>query len=92
MRWKEGEHNPIPMISFILYLDSPFSSINSVCALLPPEICGRREGWEGGKEGRKGWEGRRGRMRGSVCGLGGGGLGEGGGGGGGTFSHTPTFT
>ena len=53
MRWKEGEHNPIPMISFILYLDSPFSSINSVCALLPPEICGRREGWEGGKERRK---------------------------------------
>ena len=32
------------MISFILYLDSPFSSINSVCALLPPEICGRRDG------------------------------------------------
>ena len=51
MRREEVEHyNPILMISFILYLDSPFSSINFVCALLPPEICGRMEGWERRKE------------------------------------------
>ena len=53
---EEGQHyNPILMISLILCLDSPFSSINSVCALLPPEICGRREGWkkEEGEDERK---------------------------------------